>query len=85
MLGIASWFLSSRIGRVLGAAVAFLLAVVTFGALERRKGRKQAEIDNLKDSVKREKSGRDAVAKEQTDAKGLSNSDIIDRMRGRKH
>ena len=45
-----AWLITSRIGRALAGAVALLLAIVTFGASERHKGRKQAtEKMNEKD------------------------------------
>jgi hypothetical protein len=63
-----------------GAAIALWLGN---NVRQRTKGRKEAETDNLKDAVEREKRGRDAVVEEQSDAEGLSNSDIVERMRGR--
>ena len=37
-----TWFLTSRLGRALAGGFALLLALATFGASERRKGRAQA-------------------------------------------
>lgn len=65
------------------AAGVVLAALRGFGARQRANGRKEAETDNLKDAVKRAKRGRDAVIEEQSDAEGLSNSDIVERMRRR--
>lgn len=53
---VATWFLTSRVGRFLAAAGALVLAVLTFGAVQRRKGRqdehqRQAEAD--RDAVQR--------------------------------
>ena len=58
-----AWLITSRLGRAIALAGAVLLALVTFGASERRKGRKQAaneakEADNeradkIRDNVER--------------------------------
>jgi len=39
---VLSWLINSRLGRAVGAAVAVLLAIVTFGASQRRKGAQKA-------------------------------------------
>jgi len=65
---------------VVGGAIALWL---TNNIRQRAKARKDAETDALKDSVNREKRGRDAVTEEQSDAEGLSNSDLVERMRRR--
>jgi len=80
---IASWFLTSKLGRGIALAGGVLLAIVTFGAMKKKQGHTEAETDALKDGVEREERGRDAVAKEQAETTGLSNSDIIERMRRR--
>lgn len=38
-----TWFLTSRMGRSMASAGAFLLLLLTFGASQRRKGRERAE------------------------------------------
>ena len=58
-----TWFITSRIGRYLAAAGALLLAVVTFGAVQRNKGAageadRQERIDHetateIRDDVRR--------------------------------
>ena len=58
-----SWFLTSRIGRGIALAGAMLLAIVTFGASQRRKGAagetdRQERIDHetateIRDDVRR--------------------------------
>ena len=40
---IIAWFMASKVGRALAAAVALFLAVVTFGVARKREGFKQAE------------------------------------------
>lgn len=60
MIGALS-FLTSKLGRYLALAGALLLAVVTFGASQRAKGRRGAENDAMKDSAKRQEKGREAV------------------------
>ena len=77
--------ITSKLGRAIALAGGVLLAIVTFGALKKKQGADEAETDALKDSVEREERGRDAVAKEQSETTGLSNSDIIERMRRRDH
>ena len=56
-----AWFITSRIGRALGAAVALLVAIVTFGAYNRQKGRDEAKNDAMRDSAERQEEGREAV------------------------
>ena len=77
---------------VLGDALPYLLtagaALVSFmayGRSKKKQGRTEAETDALKDSVEREERGRDAVANEQSETTGLSNSDLVERMRSRDH
>lgn len=38
-----AWIASSRLGRAVAGAVGLLLLIVTFGASQRRKGRKEGE------------------------------------------
>ena len=54
------WFLTSRIGRALGTAVAFLLAVVTFGLWNRRQERKQAKAKDNAEYIETRKEMDDA-------------------------
>ena len=56
-----AWLITSRIGRALGAAVALFVAIVTFGAYSRQKGRDEAENDAVRDSAERQEEGREAV------------------------
>lgn len=63
--------------------IAAVLGVLGFGFMQRKAGKRDAENKTHKDAAKREGRGRDAVSKEQQDTEGLSNSDIVDRMRRR--
>jgi len=65
------------------AVGAAIVALLGYGAWQYRKGVKEAETDAMMDAYDREKGGRDAVVQEQADADGLSNGDIVDRMRRR--
>ena len=56
-----AWFITSRIGRFLAAAGALLLAIATFGAHQRHKGRSEAKTDAMIDSSERQEEGREAV------------------------
>jgi len=66
------------------AAGAFFAALIGYGAKQRSRGRTDAETDVMQDAFKREGDGRNAVAKEQSDAEGLSNSAVVDRVRSRR-
>lgn len=59
-----SALLSALTGDLIGylvAAVVGIAGFVTFGMSQRRKGRRGAENDAMKDSAKRQEKGRDAV------------------------
>ena len=58
---ITAWFITSKLGRGIALAGGVLLAIVTFGASQRSKGRQKAETDALRDSADRQEKGREAV------------------------
>ena len=72
-----AWLVTSRIGRVLGAAVALFVAIVTFGAVSRERGRREAENDSLRDSAERQERGRDAVQ----ELRDADRGDLVDQLR----
>ena len=55
-----AFFITSRVGRAIALAGAVLLALVTFGASERAKGRKQAAIKAKDEYIKTRKDMDDA-------------------------
>ena len=69
--------LTSKLGRGIALAGAVLLAIVTFGALKRKQGRTEAETDAMKDSVKRQERGRDAVQ----DLRGVDRDGLLKQLR----
>lgn len=48
-----------------------------------RRGSTSKEREIIAEDFSRDKDGRDAVAKEQTETDGLSSSELVDRMRSR--
>ena len=83
-----SWLIDLIAGPILPyilAAGAALVSFMAYGRSKKKQGRTEAETDALKDSVEREERGRDAVAEEQSETTGLSNSDLVERMRRRDH
>jgi len=74
---------TSRIGRALAGAVALLLVIVTFGASERRKGRKKAERD-AKDALNEARNNAREIADETAeDIDGMHPDDIKRLLRER--
>ena len=71
------WFLTSRIGQALVGAVALIVAIMTFGAVSRGRGRRDAENDGLRDSAERQERGRDAVQ----DLRDADRDDLVDQLR----
>lgn len=74
------WLLTSKIGRMIGAVVMAILAVVTFGAVKKKEGRKEAENDFLKDKDKREAAARNRLNEGRRS--GLSPTDRVRRNDG---
>lgn len=76
MIGaVATWFVTSKIGRFIAAAGALLLAIVTFGAWQRGKGAA---------SARQKQQEKDHAAVEQANRAGAeyrAGGDVADRMR----
>lgn len=63
--------------------IALFLGVLAVVAEFLRRGRKLNRQRNLLDDFRKDKEGRNAVAKEQAETDGLSSRDLVDRMRRR--
>ena len=74
---IASWFVTSKLGRGIALAGALLLAIVTFGAMKKKQGRTEAVTDALRDSADRQEKGRDAVQ----DLHDADRDDLLEQLR----
>lgn len=72
-----TWLLTSRLGRLIAGAGALFLAVVTFGAVKKREGRREAGIDAMKDSAERQEEGRDAVE----DLRDADRDELLEQLR----
>ena len=72
-----AWFLTSRVGRAVAAICAALVAILTFGAVQRRKGRKDAETDALRRRV----AASDEARKVQDDVAKISDDAVRDELR----
>jgi len=85
MILLWTW-LSGKIKYVLagaGMALAAFLALNRYGATKKEEGASEALIEALKDdAVKREKAS-EAAFKEKRDVSGVSDSDLINRVRRR--
>ena len=83
-----TWLIDLIAGPILPyilAAGAALVSFMAYGSAKKKQGRTEVETDALRDSADRQEKGRDAVAEEQSETTGLSNSDIVERMRRRDH
>lgn len=81
---MAAWsvFRASRVARFILAAGAIALAVLTFGAMQRRKGREDLRADQLEDRVEREERGRAAAAAVQRESAEWTPQEQLDHIRG---
>ncbi len=70
-------FLGSRIGRLLSMLLAAAGVVIGVFLAGKREGRAKEQTKVLKDSVKRQEKGREAVQ----DLRGSSRDELIDRVR----
>lgn len=51
--------------------------------MKRRQGKDQGELDEYKDEAKKREKAREAGFKEKRDVDGISDSDLVDRLRRR--
>lgn len=67
----------------LGVALTAVLSLFAYGWAKKREGASQAATEALKDDVQKLEKAREAAYKEKRDAGGLSDSDLINRLRRR--
>lgn len=66
-----------------GVALAGLVAVLVYGHAKKREGVHEAATQALQDDVKKLEKAREAAYEEKRRTSGLSDSDIVDRIRSR--
>ena len=71
-----TWLFTSRIGRALAGAVALLVAIMTFGAVKKRDGAREAENEALRETAKRTEAGNEAV----NDLRDADRDDLNDQL-----
>jgi hypothetical protein len=73
----------SRIKLYIGAIILFVLGIFGYGQMKKREGLNEKEAKDLKeDALKREKA-RESAFEEKRNVDGLSDSDLLDRLRRR--
>jgi hypothetical protein len=86
-VGAVSWLLGTRLGRLLVAGAALLVTLVTTSKLAERRGAKKgaqdAKLDAYIEQQKKRQKGREASADEKRKTSGVSDSDVVERLRRR--
>jgi hypothetical protein len=67
----------------LGMALTALLGVLVYGWSQKREGASEALTEALRDDAKKLEKAREAAYREKRDVDGISNSDLVDRLRSR--
>ena len=67
----------------LGVALTALLGLFAYGYAKKREGASEALTDALKDDAKKLEKAREAAYREKRHINGVSNSDLVDRLRRR--
>lgn len=67
----------------LGVALTAILGLFAYGYAKKREGASQAATEALRDNVKKMEKAREAAYKEKRDVDGLSDRDLVDRLRRR--
>lgn len=67
---------------IISAIVAFI-SLVTFGIVKKREGAKDAEVKQILEDAEKRAEGKKDVVKEKRDVDGISDSDLVDRLRRR--
>lgn len=66
------------------AAVAFsIISLVTFGYMKKKEGKEAEKVEQLLRDQNRREAGKKSAFKEKRDVDGISDSDLIDRLRRR--
>jgi hypothetical protein len=73
----------NKILAIASAVAAFLLSVFAYGLLKVNQGKKEKEVEELKQDAVKRKIAREAAFKEKRDVDGISDSDLVDRLRRR--
>jgi len=68
----------------LGMALTALLALFGYGAYQKRKGAVEAATEALREDVLKREKANEAAFKEKRNVDGLSDSDVLDRLRRRR-
>lgn len=84
MIGsLAYQFITSTYGRYIMLALTIFAAIVGYGRINRRRGKKEARADMIEDVRIRTERGRDAYYENQRTIDGLDSRAIADRLRKR--
>lgn len=68
---------------VLGMALTALLGVFVYGYAKKREGASEAHTEALEDDAEKLEKAREAAYKEKRNVNGISDSDLVDRLRRR--
>ena len=71
-----TWFATSKLGRALALIGASILAILTFGASQRRQGRELSETEALREDERKLEDGRKAVQS----LRDAGRNDLVDRL-----
>jgi len=67
----------------LGVALAGLLALLAYGRSKKRQGAVEASVEGLQKDTKKLEKAREAAYEEKRDVDGVSDSDLVKRLRSR--
>jgi len=73
---LIGWLLSTKIGRALSGAAAILVAILTFGAVQRREGEKLNEAKRIRDDAKKREKADEAA----NDLRGADRDELNNRL-----
>lgn len=59
------------------------LALISYGLMKKKQGKVEVKVETLQQEVRKQEKSREAAYKEKRDVDGLSDSDLIDRLRRR--
>lgn len=61
----------------------FIAGIFGYGAMKKREGKKEVKVDELTQDVAKRKNAREAAFEEKRNVNGVSDSDLVDRLRRR--